>query len=56
MLANFYSISTHTKRLKSHTETYLGGTSPSGNLTHCVCPLGGEQLDKPWIGLDWIIR
>ena len=37
-----YSISTHTKQLKCQTETYLGGTFPSGILTHGVCPLGGE--------------
>ena len=39
-------------RLKCQTEKYLGGTYPSGILTHGVCPLGVEQLDKPWIGLD----
>ena len=42
VLANVNSISSHTKRLKCQTETYLGGTFPSGILTHGVCPLGGE--------------
>ena len=48
-----YSISTHTKQLKCQTETYLGGTFPSGILIHGVYPLSGEQLDEPRIGLDW---